>query len=60
MPFILSYITCVHNWVLHLSRTTMFNIVHEMQQYVSSFIFSQIKKLNVYVNPNIQSIIIGI
>ncbi|KAG2134202.1 uncharacterized protein EDB93DRAFT_1254626 [Suillus bovinus] len=50
----------VHERVLRLGRTTTFNIVYEMQQYASSLVFNQTREPNVYVDPDVQSITIGI
>ncbi|KAG1785486.1 uncharacterized protein HD556DRAFT_1314257 [Suillus plorans] len=50
----------VHDRVLRLGRPTTFNIIYEMQQYASSLVFSQTREPNVYVDPDVKSITIGV
>ncbi|KAG2092333.1 uncharacterized protein F5147DRAFT_657735, partial [Suillus discolor] len=50
----------VHDRALRLGRPTTFNIIYEMQQYASSLVFSQTREPNVYVDPDVQSITIGV
>jgi hypothetical protein len=60
MPCISSRVARVHDRVLRLGRPTSFNIVYEMQQYASSLVFNQTREPNVYVDPDVQSITIGV
>jgi hypothetical protein len=60
VSFISSRVVRVHERVLRLGRTTTFNIVYEMHQYASSLVSSQAQEHDVYVDPDVKSITIGI
>lgn len=50
----------VHDRALRLGRPTTFNMVYEMKQCASSFAFYQRMEPNVYVDPDVRFITIGI